>query len=299
MIQLLDFRGISYWDVVKRTALKSWQDKVLGQSARLAFYAFFALFPILLLLLLFLSKATSGSEGREALLKSFTEVLPPGASTLLARTTAELNAKVTFGSGAVLASLYSVWGSLHGTWAVMSDLNRAYEVEEKRRWWRILFVMLGLTISLGITYLMALAALVYGNRAGNIVGQHLGMTGHFEFLWLIVKWTVIVMLLILSLALLYRFGPNLKDRQWKWSIPGAVIAVALWIVSTQLFRVYEEHSASQTIYGGLNAVATLMLWLYITSTAIFIGGEANSEIEKAAARRSDVRGSGEGRSGGN
>jgi len=63
---------------------------------------------------------------------------------------------------------------------------------------------------------------------------------------------------------------------------------------------YQEHFGSSRVYGRLNAVATLLLWLYPTGAAIFIGGEANSEIEKAAAEAGhpDVRGAGEQRSGG-
>jgi uncharacterized BrkB/YihY/UPF0761 family membrane protein len=47
-------------------------------------------------------------------------------------------------------------------------------------------------------------------------------------------------------------------------------------------------------------VVTLLLWLYLTGAAIFIGGEANSEIEKAAAEAGDpdVRKPEERRSGG-
>src|SRR5205823_8257678 len=90
---------------------------------------------------------------------------------------------------------------------------------------------------------------------------------------------VIAILLLLSFAVLYRFGPNLKDRRWQWSIPGAVVAVTLWVPSTLLLRLYQEHFGSSRIYGRLNAVATLLLWLYLTGAVIFIGGEANSEIE--------------------
>ncbi len=75
----------------------------------------------------------------------------------------------------------------------------------------------------------------------------------------------------------------------------------LWLASTLLLRVYQQHfSSSQRIYGGLNAVATLLFWLYLTGAAIFIGGEANSEIEKAAAEagHADVRSAGEKRSDG-
>jgi uncharacterized BrkB/YihY/UPF0761 family membrane protein len=61
---------------------------------------------------------------------------------------------------------------------------------------------------------------------------------------------------------------------------------------------YQAHFSSSRIYGGLNAVTVLLMWLYMTGTAIFIGGEANSEIEKAAAAHPDVRGVRARRSGG-
>jgi membrane protein len=105
-----------------------------------------------------------------------------------------------------------------------------------------------------------------------------------RFLWHFLPWLAAAILLFFSLALLYRFGPNLKDRRWQWSIPGAVIAVAVWVASTILLRVYQNHFGSQRIYGGLDAVVALLLWLYFTGAAVFIGGEANSEIEKAASK---------------
>lgn len=179
-------------------------------------------------------------------------------------------------------------------------MNKAYEVEEKRLWWQVLFIVFGLTTSLSALGLTALAAIVYGNRAGVIIGQHLGTPARFEFVWRILQWVVIVIVLLFSFAVLYRFGPNLKDRRWQWSVPGATIAVTLWVPATLLLRMYQEHFGSSRIYGQLNAVGTLLLWLYLSGAAIFIGGEANSEIENAAAEagHSDVRKAGERRSGG-
>jgi membrane protein len=107
-------------------------------------------------------------------------------------------------------------------------------------------------------------------------------------------------LLLFSFALVYRFGPNLKDRRWRCSVPGAVVAVTLWVASTLLLRFYQNDFSSQKIYGGLNTVVELLLWLYFTGATIFIGGEANSEIAKAAttARRTGAGGSSETCSGG-
>jgi membrane protein len=97
---------------------------------------------------------------------------------------------------------------------MITGLNKAYEVKEKRLWWRVLLIMFGPTISLSALGLTALAAIVYGSRAGRIIGQHFGTPAHFELVWRIVQWVVIVILFLLSFAVLYRFGPNLNDRRW-------------------------------------------------------------------------------------
>src|SRR5205823_12192098 len=280
MAKLWSLRGLSWRELAKRTCTKSWDDEIFGQSARMALYFFFALFPVLLLLLILLGKTAGGaSDWRDALLDCLKQVLPPDASALMMQTIEQISVGAVLGNGAILAAVYAAWGALNGTLAMMTGLNKAYEVEETRPWWRILYIVFGVTISLSILGLIALGSIVDGNRIGNTVGRHLGAPAHFEFLWRIIHWAVIAILLLLSFAVLYRFGPNLKDRRWQWSIPGAVVAVTLWVPSTLLLRLYQEHFGSSRIYGRLNAVATLLLWLYLTGAVIFIGGEANSEIE--------------------
>jgi membrane protein len=304
MADLWSLRGLSWREWAKRTCRKSWDDEVFGQAARLAFYYFLSMFPVLLLLLILLDKfgrgANTGSNLRDTLLGVFQQILPRDASALLARTVGELNAGAVIGAGAVSAGLGSAWGALNGTWAMMAGLNKAYEVREERRWWRVLSIACGLTISLGIMGVAALWTILYGSQAWDVIEQDIGIHAQSQFLWRVIQWLVTAILLFFSFTLLYRFGPNLNDRRWQWSIPGAVVAVAIWVACTLLLRVYQSHFSSERIYGGLNAVVALLLWLYFTGAAIFIGGEANSEIEKAAAKacHADVRGSGERRSGG-
>lgn len=295
MIDLWSLRGLSWRDLAKRTCRKSWADEVFGQAARLAFYYFLSMFPVLLLLLIWLDKfagtASTGSHLRDTLLGAFRQILPREASELMAKTVGQLNAGAVIGAGAVYAGLGSVWGALNGTWAMMTGLNKAYEVTEERRWWRVLTIALGLTTSLAIMGLIALAAILYGGLAWELISHNFGIDSHPPFLWRIIQWLMIAILLLFSSALVYRFGPNLRDQRWRWSVPGAVVAVTLWGASTLLLRIYQNHFSSQRIYGGLNAVVELLLWLYFTGAAIFIGGEANSEIQKAAAK---VRRAGEG-----
>jgi uncharacterized BrkB/YihY/UPF0761 family membrane protein len=78
---------------------------------------------------------------------------------------------------------------------------------------------------LSVLYVIALAAIANGDPAGNIVVQHLATPTHFEFFCRVVQWLVIVILRLFSFALIYRFGPNLKNRRRQWSIPGPVVVV--------------------------------------------------------------------------
>ncbi len=259
------------------------------------------MFPALLLPFILLGTSPGGSELRSALIGTFKQVLPPDAWVRVAETIRNLSASNAFGAAASIAAVGAAWGALNGTWAIMTGLNKAYEVKEERPWWRLLYITFGLTISFTVLGLIALIAILWGSRAGTAMVQHLGVPAHLGFLWRIIQWAVIVVVLFLSFALLYRFGPNLKDRRWQWSNPGSVIAVAFWTAFTLLLRVYLEHSSSsERMYGGLGAAAIILAWLYLTGAAIFIGGEANSEIEKAAAEagHGDVREAGEERSGG-
>ena len=284
MAELWSLRGLSWPQLLLRTCRSCWADDVFGQAGRLAFYYFLGTFPAILLLLLLLDMF-GGSGLRDTLLDCFRRIFPPDASALITQTAGELDSKADIGAGALGAGLGAAWTILNGTWAMMVGLNKAYEVKEDRQWWRIIMIAFGLTASLGTMGLIALGVIFYGSRAGAAAGQELGAPTPSSFLLGFIQWPIIVALLFVSIASLYRFGPNLKGQRWRWSTPGAVLATVLWIASTLLLRIYQEHfGSSQRIYGGLKPVVTLLLWLYFTGAAILVGGEANSEIEKAVSK---------------
>ncbi len=209
MAELWSLRGLSWREWITRTCRRSWDDEVFGKAARLAFY--YSLSPAVLLLLLLLKLlAGTGSELRNVLLDSFEQVLPQEVSALIAKTTGELNSRATVGIGALSAALGAGWAALNGTWAMIADLNKAYEVNENRRWWRVILIAFGLTISLEVMGLITLGAMLCAGWAGTMIGQHLGVHAPSPLLWRMIQWPLIVMLLLFSFASLYRFGPNLK-----------------------------------------------------------------------------------------
>lgn len=264
---------MSWIQIAKRICRRSWNDEVFGQSARLAFYFFFAMFPLLLLLLIVLGRFAGQDTGwRTALLQSFNQILPHDVSDLLARMVRQLNGTALAGSGALIVGATAIWSTLNGTLSIITGLNTAYEVQEKRPWWRLVITTTLMTLCLCILALSALWAI-------RLAGIHPGETHRARQA---IAWAITILLHALCFTLLYRFGPSLDHRRWDWSVPGGLVATVLWTIFTSALRIYQHHVGStQQIYGSLTPIALLLMWLYLIGGAIFLGAETNAVIAKA------------------
>lgn len=276
------FGGLSLPEVVRRTIRESWKNEVFGQAGRMAFYHFLAIFPILFASLALLMRAP---HLRESLIHAIrdvsTQVLPIRLLHLLESVAKEQNQEVHSRFPLFTVGIGVLWAIFNGTWAMIYGLNNAYETKESRPFTELAVTVVGLSLSLGATAAVSIF-LIFSTRYVQklldlgVVPLHL------------LEWAILIITLSFSFAILYRYGPSLRDRQWQWSTPGAVCALVVWIAATLGARIYfdriNDYSRS---YGQLNGVVMLLLWLYITNGAILIGGEMNSEIEKAAKSRSD------------
>jgi membrane protein len=294
MLNLWSLGGLTWKELLSRTVRESWEDEVFGQAARLAFYHFLGLFPFLLLAVLVLMRFEhSGGRLLETLDSSLRRVFPANAATVVTGFLSQVSSQANRPEIG-FAALGSMWAAFNGTWAVIAGLNSAYEVEERRSWWKITLLAGGLTVALGLLGFTALGLLFFGAR--------IGLSTEFGAAWRILHWGVIAALLLVAFALLYRCGPDLEDMRFRWGTPGAAVAVVLWISASLVFRLYAERAASNyhQTYGSLADAALLMLWFYVTGVAILIGAEVNSEIENAAAQNGhpDARRPGERRPGG-
>jgi membrane protein len=65
-----------------------------------------------------------------------------------------------------------------------------------------------------------------------------GVSNGASAVWQVAQWPIVAVMLLIAFALLYRFGPNLSDREMRWTTPGSVIAVVLWLCASGLFRGY-------------------------------------------------------------
>jgi len=268
------------WELLRRTARETWEDSVFGQGGRMAFYQFLAIFPSLLVLLTVAARLPHAGDSSKHLIQDLCgQVLPSEGARLLAGVVEEVAGHEALGWRFLVVCAGAAWAACNATWAMVYGLNRAYEVEERRPRWRLGLTIAGLTLSLALTASIAFFVIFVGA----------GVEGRFHAGAAVfggVEWLVLLVSLLFSFALLYRFAPNLRIEEWRCSTPGAVCALVLWLGATFVARLYfgrvDDYSRA---YGHLNGVAMLLLWLYVTNGAILIGGEMNSEIQKAAGRR--------------
>ena len=222
-----------------------------------------------------------GNQVKNALQELSSRVLPDQVSQLLQNVTEELNQRARSGVQLISVCAGALWAALNGTWAMIYGLNKAYEVEETRSWWELTITIVGLTLSLAVTGSIAVLLIFC---SAYLQAQFHGGAIALRCL----EWLVLAATLSFSFAVLYRFAPNLRDCEWRWSTPGAFCALLLWIGSAFGARVYFDHVNYSRSYGQLSGVVMLLLWLYVTNGAILIGGEMNSEIEKTVSGRRDI-----------
>jgi membrane protein len=103
------------------------------------------------------------------------------------------------------------------------------------------------------------------------------------------RWPVMFVLIILGLAVLYRYGPSRRVAKWRWISVGSVFAGLAWLAVSSLFSWYLGNFANyNATYGALGAVVGLMMWMWLSTIVVLVGAELNSEIEHQTARDSTV-----------
>jgi membrane protein len=281
--------GLTWKELGQRIWREFNQDEILDRSAALSYYFLSALFPLVLVLFAILGlMASPGSQLRDSILRYAAMLLPGSASSLIQQTLDQIT-KASGGGKISFGILLSIWSASAGVVAVMSALNVVYDIREWRSFIRVRLTAIGLTFAMSICIIVGLALALFGGSIAEWVGAHMGLSGAIVIAWKVIQWPIVVAAVLLAFALLYYFGPAIRDQKWEWVTPGSVMGLALWLLVSLAFKTYLNYFNSYSAtYGSLGAVIILLLWFYVTGISLLLGAEVNSEIEHAAAEHGDV-----------
>ena len=272
----MTLRGVR--DALWRTVEGVPRKHTLQMAAAMAYYFVLALFPALVLLSAVVSylpvndvlnqvvNLVGGVVPADSMkiIRYFVDhVIVPNRATLL-----------SFGI------LGTMWSASGGFASAIEALDVAYEVEEGRPFWVTRPLAIGLTLVVGVLFVIAFAVMIVGPAFGQHLAEHHKLSWMFASAWPYIHWIVSFSFTVLAVEFLYFIAPNVKQRFWN-TLPGALLSVSCWVGLSYVLGIYFRSFAhfSKT-YGALGAIVALMVWLYWNGFIMLLGAELNCELAK-------------------
>jgi membrane protein len=269
--------GKVLWDAIVHFV----NDNSLTIAGHIAYMTLFALFPFLIFVTTlggYLGQAEAAARFIEYLL----EGLPPEVASTLEPAVREITREPRTGLMTV-SIVVTLWVASSGLEALRVALNEAYNAEQAPAIWWARLQSLGLTILFAIGILLAMIAIVAGPFIWAVLEWVLVLPDFYGWLYGISRYVFGVVILYIIIAVLYSVLPNRSLRKGE-VLPGAAIAVGLWVGTASLFSIYLANLGRYTVtYGSLGGIVVTMLFFYVSACIFIFGAEIN-----AAWRRREV-----------
>jgi membrane protein len=270
-----------WFQIVRRSLKEVGTDHLTLIAGGIAYTWFLALFPGIIAAVLIWGLVADPAQIQQQL-SDIAGALPSNAEPLV---TEQLSAATSQpGGGAGIAVAISIalalWSASAGMAGLIEATNIAYDETEERNF----LVKRGLALLLTAGFLLFLLIAIALVAVFPVVLEQVGGGIVVQFAAQVVRWTVLVLVAVVALALLYRVAPDRDAPQMKWLSLGAIVATVLWVLASVGFSFYVSNFSSYSdTYGSLAGVVVLLLWFWITALVVLLGAEINAEMEAQTA----------------
>ena len=273
-----DIPARGWGDIAWRVYEGVQNDRVLLVAAGVTYYGLLALFPATAAIVSLYGLFADASSINEHL-RLISGFLPEGALQVIGDQVKRIasQGQTTLGFTLLGTLALSLWGANAGTKSIFDALNIIYDEREKRGFIKLTLCSLAFTLGAIALALVSLAGIVIVPVALGFLGvsQKFG-TGLLTLL----RWPVLYLIVLFGLACLYRYGPSRTHPQWRWATWGSAITAGIWIVGSLLLSWYVSHFGTyNATYGSLGAVIGFMVWMWLSTIIVLVGGEINAEME--------------------
>jgi membrane protein len=263
---------------VKRSFAAFMADDAMGLSQQVAYSSLLAFFPAMAFVL--------GALGLFNLYDDVESLLDPIAPGGVMKFIGSLHedSKGSASAAAFIIGFFgAVWAASGAMGTVIKAVNRAYDRQETRPFWKVRATAVLLVILTGLTTALIFVLIVVGGDLGDAIAAKAGLSEVFKWTWGVLRWPVAFAAILLFFALVYYLGPNRDQRNWKWVSPGSVVGGLLWLSLSGLFALYVSFAGNYTkTYGSIASGIILLLWLNYSAFALLYGAELNSELDRQA-----------------
>lgn len=273
-------------DILWRVKQEVAQDLVAMMAAGIAFNAMLALFPMIAAIISIWALVMDPQDLAGQIIQ-LSRYLPPEASSLINDQARKIGESTSTGLsltalGSVLVAMFI--GSKGVLWMVMG-LNVVYGEDDRRGALHRGLIVAGLTLGLILMLLVTVAFVAFFPLAIGMLGLDTLLVRAVAWL----RWPALLVVMMLVIAVFYRFGPYRRSPRWRWLSVGSVVATLVWLTGSIGLSLYFGRVVSVSeIYGSLGAVVMLMLWFWLSAFVVLLGAEFNAEMERQTYRDTTV-----------
>jgi membrane protein len=273
-------RRRSPWFVVRRTFMEFFRDDGVDVAAALAFFGLLSILPALITVVGLV--AVTGQTGALTDLAEAIgdQVLQPEAAAAVRDLLDEvigLDGPGLTLSGGLVGLLWTASIYVNGFGRA---LNRIYEVDEGRPFWRLRPLQVGVTLILLLVLAAGLVIVLVTGPVAQVVGNLLGVGDDLVAGWDVAKWPVLGLLVVLLVAMLLHLTPNVRFERFRLITLGSFTAILVIVAGSVGFGFYVTRLGSFSTYGALAGLVVLGLWLWLANMALIFGAELDAEIER-------------------
>jgi membrane protein len=264
---------------LRDAALQALANDVFNTAKAAAYSGMLMLFPALLVITTLLAQGPGGTTVVGTIRNAFEQILPADSMDLLQSYV--LNRSFHSMQLILSAGGLAIFAGLGMMLSLMEGFRRAYRLPmaDWSFWGRRLRALLLVFIAL-VPMLLATLVVVFGRQieAWTVEWSNHDLRHVVLILWRGVRWSVALATSISVLSALYHFGTQRKEH-WLRVAPGAITGSLIWFPSTLAFGWYVTRVADYSMfYGSFGTGIATLIWLYITSISVLLGGELNGAL---------------------
>jgi len=276
-----DIQGTSWKYVARKVVREFSDDQCTDQAAALTYYAVLAIFPAALALLSLLGVVGQAEKSVNTLLDILEPLVSSDTMSTVEPVLRNMATSQAAGLGLVLGLAGALWSASAYVGAFARAMNRVYEIEEGRPFWKLRPLMILITMVAVLLSALVLVMLVVSGPLAQSIGDTIGLGSTAVTIWNWAKWPVLAVIVMTVVALLYYATPNIKQPKFRWLSVGAAVAILIWVVGSIGFGFYVANFSNYNkTYGSLAGVIVTLLWLWLTNLALLFGAEIDSELER-------------------
>jgi membrane protein len=267
------------WYFLIRLQREIGYDDCMGMAAQIAFYTMLGLFPFMIFLLSLVSTLPLGDDLQTLMLKELRSQMPAEAARYV--TEIVLNLLPNRNQGLLsIGLLASLWGASMAVGAMITTINRAYNIRPRRNMAVQKMYAILLTLALSGLWLVSMTIILVGPRFTQQIFQALGIASETNTFWTTIRLPMALVLNFLALSILYYIAPEAKQK-FRWILPGAFFSAVMWMAASSAFRIFlRNFDTYNKTYGSLGAVVILLVWLWISGFIFLLGAEINALMKR-------------------